>query len=130
MTMSSSQVSRDLARLLGEKYNRSVSRRLADGMFGPYSGNGGVDAMHLLMTTATATVVAAPEQFRDFVAILWGLGFLNAWICGERPSIATTALGQRPAKSLRHRRPVLHRRPRRNSRSQYGFVTSFGVSPM
>lgn len=119
MSMPSSQFSRDLARLLGEKYNRSVSRRLADGMFGPYSGNGGVDAVHLLMTTATATVVAAPARFRGSVAFLWGLGFLNAWIRGERPSIVATALGQRQGKSLPHHRPVLYRGPRRDSRSQY-----------
>ena len=84
MTMSSGQLSRDLARSLGERYNRSASRRFADGLFGTSSDQAGLDAVHQLMMATTASVIATPAQYRGQVAILLGLGLLTAWIRGEQ----------------------------------------------
>lgn len=85
MSLSSSTFSRDVARAFGERNNRSVSRRLADGLFGPAGGETGLDSVHQLMGTATAIIAATPQGVRGQAAILIGIGFLAAWVGGAPP---------------------------------------------
>lgn len=82
MSVSSGQFSRNLAAVFGEQYNRSVSRRLADGIFGPSSSNGALDAVHVLLTIAALDIKRAPAKTRTARATGWSLVGILGWILG------------------------------------------------
>lgn len=84
----SQQWSRDLARSLGEDNGRSVSRRLADGLWHSSdkttTPERDVDVVHLGMATAGVMAMAAPKAVGVIAAISF-LGFGLLWVAGKRP---------------------------------------------
>ena len=86
----SSVLSQDVAVSFGEKYGRSVSRVLGDGLanaFGGRNGEGATEIVHGAIALAPLLVGTSPRITWGHVAFYGGLTFLALWAFGQSAQV-------------------------------------------